>query len=475
MNNFMNTKAHKINLIIIWILAILLALATIIFTEFSRTYYMALSACASLAILETIIYKLIKNDFAKALSMIILLGVSILSFCIAVGGSDKGYIIAFFALGMVSIYSNSKISLIFNCIFIPASLLLALINPAYIDGLDYTAATVATKLILFSGLAVILHFSVLYSEKMIIENVEASNKIKKDSDKNELKSKNIYTSIKASNDSIINLSEKMEILQKNGDNMKNNIDSIFSHTNNLEQVIYQSEHNMKDSSDNLSNLKNNYDIVEKNVNKSKTAIVGVSEDMNNITEKITSAKSSSDNLIAHMKNIQEYLKEIDNIASQTNLLSLNASVEAARSGIHGKGFAVVAGEINTLATKSAETSKNISSVIEELVDITKDVSTKVTEGDKTVKEEREKVAILSNYLVDIESSSKEVGSIVNKEYQISSELQRDFENMKSNITDISNNTNSSVELFDEVITSINESNKTVSNISKEIGKIESEI
>ena len=64
--------------------------------------------------------------------------------------------------------------------------------------------------------------------------------------------------------------------------------------------------------------------------------------------------------------VNEMAKQILDIASQTNLLSLNASIEAARAGEQGKGFAVVAQEIGNLASNSSATARQISDICEEI-------------------------------------------------------------------------------------------------------------
>ncbi len=117
--------------------------------------------------------------------------------------------------------------------------------------------------------------------------------------------------------------------------------------------------------------------------------------------------SSMDEINEQVNAINEAISVIDQIAFQTNILSLNAAVEAATAGEAGKGFAVVAQEVRNLASRSAEAAKEIKDLVENATKKANDgklISNKMIEGYLTL---NENILKTTQLIADVESSSKE--------------------------------------------------------------------
>ena len=168
-------------------------------------------------------------------------------------------------------------------------------------------------------------------------------------------------------------------------------------------------------------------------------LLGINEDTKNSVEAIVNQSRDTLNAVEEINSI---VRAIEEITTQTNLLSLNASIEAARAGESGRGFAVVAGEIGALAQQSADSAKRISIIISNIVS------------------QVEKSSALSDDL------SKNATHQINK----LADTQRTMETVLSGVEDISTNTDS---IYSEVKSlmlikdSISDSVETLSATSQE--------
>jgi len=108
--------------------------------------------------------------------------------------------------------------------------------------------------------------------------------------------------------------------------------------------------------------------VSQNVEQAVAAIEGISASSQELAANTESVVNVSHDSVKRVKDTGKILDMSRKIATQTKLLSLNASIEAARAGIYGRGFAVVAQEMQNLAQNSADATENINKILQEIQD-----------------------------------------------------------------------------------------------------------
>lgn len=183
------------------------------------------------------------------------------------------------------------------------------------------------------------------------------------------------------------------------------LDHVSGETLEHADTIYNGTGEQKKAVEDLQHV---MDVLMKELNSSVNVSVNVTSDTKATVEQIMQTQSRMDQLKESMQNISEMsmaiekiIDEITSIAQQTNMLSLNASIEAARAGDMGKGFAVVATQVGELAARSSQAAKETNELITNSI-------TAVENGKAITARTAE---AFSSVVGDIERANSDVGKI----------------------------------------------------------------
>ena len=179
-----------------------------------------------------------------------------------------------------------------------------------------------------------------------------------------------------------------------------------------------------------------------------TTMEKATDGLNRINTTITSSGEIIGALGQRADDIGKIIEVIDDLAEQTNLLALNAAIEAARAGEHGLGFAVVADEVRKLAEKSAQSTKEISELIQSIQKEARkavenmDRSTGiVNEGLELGGELNSALKKISNVVTEVYKFAQEIGAATNEQSHGSSQIAR----ATTRLNEITHEINSAVE------------------------------
>ncbi|KUO74343.1 MAG: hypothetical protein APF77_16455 [Clostridia bacterium BRH_c25] len=252
-------------------------------------------------------------------------------------------------------------------------------------------------------------------------------------------------------------------------------ESACEQSNNVNVINGYMDNIYDKASQNLSHCKNTENVSQSSYSKiieKKKHIIDVVNEFESLLNKLYDIEKSIMKIKSDSHNIERMVDGISHIASQTNLLSLNASIEAARAGEHGKGFIVVASEVRKLAEESGKVVEDVVKVIETMISDISNAGASMNESAGNIRKQFDSLRDTISDMNNIESNISEILNGLKLLTDNDRKLVGEYEVISNKVKNLAEIAEQNTGLVTEVSSSIEDETKSVVTLQSIVEELE---
>ncbi|RBW43973.1 hypothetical protein DS885_11705 [Psychromonas sp. B3M02] len=276
--------------------------------------------------------------------------------------------------------------------------------------------------------------------------------------------KELTGSLQSQSEQALNASN---LLQKRARQAEQSSQQQHQQTEQVNTSIIALSNSFNDITKNAADTSQHTDKAVQLMNQADLALASEVQKTKQLSDNILSLSKIVKKLTADTYSINNVLEVINNVSSQTNLLALNAAIEAARAGEQGRGFAVVADEVRALAIRTSSSTEEIQGIINQLVET-------ANQANEFVLQQSDAAIDCAKHSLEAQQQLKSVSNIINDIYQFNNTIAATTEEQATTIEQVVGNTSTIKQHAQQVsanLQDINQSSEVIKDISEVLNQL----